>query len=166
MTKIIYATQTGNTENIANQIAQKIGENVDVVDIANATKDDFEEADFLIMGTSTWGEGELPDELEGAMPLIESLDLKNKNIALFGLGDQEEYGEYFVNALGILYEKLKNKGANIVGFTSTDGYEYDESKAEIEPGVFCGLVLDEDNQDDLTEQRVDRWLEEIKPYIK
>jgi flavodoxin I len=93
-----------------------------------------------------------------------NLDLSNKTIALFGLGDQESYSDEFCSAMGIIYEQIVKSGAKIVGFTSTEGYYHDGSKAQIND-KFVGLVIDEDNQSDLTDERIKIWVNEIKESI-
>ena len=118
----------------------------------------------MIIGGSTWGEGELNDDFDEVWDDFEAVDLSNKTVALFGLGDQEGYEEDFCNALGIIYEHVNSTGATIVGATSTDGYEYEDSRAEVD-GKFVGLVIDEDNQDDLTDDRINAWAEDIKGDI-
>ena len=165
MTKIIYGSNTGNTEEAAMLIRKHLDENIDVIDVTKAYREDFEEADKLILGSSTWGEGDLQDDWEGFLPTLEGLDMHGKTVALFGLGDQEEYPENFVDAMGILCEKMKEAGAQIVGFTETEGYDFDESRAVNEEGKFCGLALDMDNQEDLTEERIAAWTAAIKDKI-
>jgi len=166
MTKIIYASETGTTEDIAELIRKELPADTEMVDASMATQEDFTEPDFLLLGTSTWGEGDLPSDWEGALPLLEEIDFSGKKVALFGLGDQDGYGECFVDAMGILYEVLTKGGAACVGFTSTAGYDHEASRAEIEAGTFCGLVLDEDNQDHLTQERISAWIATIKDYVK
>lgn len=63
-----------------------------------------------------------------------------------------------------VYDDLISHGATVVGFTSTKGYEFNSSKAVID-GKFVGLVLDEDNQSHLTDERIKKWAEEIKSEI-
>ncbi len=87
-----------------------------------------------------------------------------KTVALVALGDQEGYDDTFVNSLGTMYEQVSKQGANVIGFTSTDGYEFEESTA-VQDDKFVGLVIDEDNQDDLTDERIDNWSEQIKADI-
>ena len=89
------------------------------------------------------------------------IDFTNKTIALFGLGDQYVYADYFVDGVGIIGEVVINNGGKIIGKWSTEGYEHTESKAEIEEGVFLGLALDEDNQPELTDKRIETWIKQI-----
>lgn len=163
MKAIFYATSTGNTEEVAKKIQEKL-EGFDLVDISVDGVSKMRECDSIILGISTWGEGELQDDWEDCFGEIQKIDFQDKTVALFGLGDQESYGHEFVDALGIMYETLVEKNAKIIGQTSTDGYEYEFSKAEVD-GKFVGLVLDEDNQEDLTDQRVENWCNEIKGFI-
>lgn len=163
MKAIFYATSTGNTEEVANKIHQRL-EGFDLIDISNDGVDKMNDCESIIFGVSTWGEGELQDDWEDCFDDIQEIDFKDKKVALFGLGDQESYGHEFADAMGIIYEVLKENNAQIVGQTSTDGYEYDYSKAEVD-GKFIGLVIDEDNQEDLTDQRVENWCSEIKTLL-
>ena len=162
-TAIFFASSTGNSEDIANKIASKLGD-IEVFDLAGTKIDRVNEYDKLILGGSTWGDGELNDDWEDAWGDFCKLDLSGKTIALFGLGDQESYSDEFCSAMGIIYEQIKSNNAKIVGFTSTDGYYHDSSKAQIENN-FVGLVLDEDNQSDLTDERIENWVNDIKSEI-
>ncbi|BAK74140.1 MAG: flavodoxin [Arcobacter sp.] len=162
-TAIFFASSTGNSEEIANKIASKLGD-IEVFDLAGTKIDKINEYDKLIFGGSTWGDGELNDDWEDAWGDFSKLDLSNKTVALFGLGDQESYSDEFCSALGIIYEQIKSSGAKVIGFTSTEGYYHDGSKAQIDT-KFVGLVIDEDNQSDLTEERIENWVNEIKAEI-
>lgn len=160
---IFFATSTGNAEEVAEKISSKLGD-IEVFDLASTSVEEMNSYDNLILGGSTWGDGELNDDWEDAWDDFCSLDLSSKTIALFGLGDQDGYEDEFCDALGLMYEQVKSTGAKIVGFTSTDGYEYDVSKAEVD-GKFVGLVIDEDNQSELTEERIENWVNDIKGEI-
>lgn len=163
MKAVFYASSTGNTEDVANKIGEKL-EGFELIDIADSGVTQMHECDSIIIGVSTWGEGELQDDWEDCLADVKEVDFSTKTVAFFGLGDQEGYADEFVDALGIMYEEISSKGAKIVGFTSSDDYEYDESKAEVD-GKFCGLVIDEDNQSDLTDERVDSWCNQIKELL-
>lgn len=162
---LFYDTDTGNTRKVAKMIRKFFDE--DDIDLKNITKlelADFEKYTAFILGTPTLGEGELPDNWAAFLPTLNGMDFTGKTIALFGLGDQEEYGHEFVDGLGILYEKFESLGASFVGFWPLDGYEYDYSGAELD-NEFAGLVLDQDNQSDLTPERVETWITEVKPAL-
>ncbi len=63
------------------------------------------------------------------------------------------YADNFQDAMGILEEKITEQGGNTLGYQSTDGYDFNESKA-LKNGKFVGFALDEDNQFDLTQEGV------------
>ncbi|MDD2291117.1 MAG: flavodoxin [Aliarcobacter sp.] len=162
-TAIFFASSTGNSEEIANKISAELN-NIEIFDLAGTKIEKINEFDKLILGGSTWGDGELNDDWEDVWGNFCNLDLSNKTIALFGLGDQESYSDEFCSAMGIIYEQIVKSGAKIVGFTSTEGYYHDGSKAQIND-KFVGLVIDEDNQSDLTDERIKIWVNEIKESI-
>lgn len=162
-TAIFFASSTGNGEEIASKISSNLND-IEVFDLAGTKVEKMNNYDKLILGGSTWGDGELNDDWEDAWADFCKLDFSNKTIALFGLGDQESYSDEFSSALGIIYEQVKSMNANIIGFTSTQGYHHDASKAQIDD-KFVGLVIDEDNQDDLSEERILNWTNEIKEEI-
>lgn len=162
-TALFYGSSTGNSEEIASKIASELGD-IEVFDLSQTDVAKINDYKRVILGGSTWGEGELNDDWDEAWDSFKTINLVDKTVALFGLGDQDGYPDDFCNALGIIYEQVSTSGAKIVGFTSTEGYEFDDSKAEID-GKFVGLVIDEDNQDDLTDERIKNWVENIKEEI-
>merc|ERR1719378_1581371 len=97
----------------------------------------------------------------GFMTHFLTLILVEKKVAIFGCGDQESYSDYFCDAAGELYDKFVEKGCKVYGFTSTEGYNHQDSKA-ISEGKFVGLMCDEDNQYDLSEERAKAWVSQLK----
>lgn len=163
-TAIFYASSTGNTSDIAKDIAKILG-NVETFDIASSGVEKIKEYDKIILGSSTWGEGDLQDDWEELWDDFSEIDFFGKIVALFGLGDQDGYADNYVDAMGLIYEKVIENGAKVVGFWDvTDEYFHDESHA-IKDGQFVGLALDEDNQDELTQERVTAWCEQIRSKI-
>lgn len=159
---IIYGSSTGTCETIANSIAQKLG--VDSADVMNAGEITVEKVnpyEVLLLGTSTWGDGEVQDDWYDGLKVLKSANLKGKTIALFGCGDSESYCDTFCDGIGVLYEDLKDSGCTIVGKVPTDEYNFSSSISVVD-GMFVGLPLDDINEDNKTEARVDAWLEEIK----
>ncbi len=162
---LFYDTDTGNTRKVA-KLINKLFDDGDI-DLKNVTKlepADFEAYSAFILGTPTLGDGELPETWEAFLPRLDEVDFAGKTVALFGLGDQEEYAHEFVDGLGLLYEKLDSLGASFIGFWPTEGYDYEISAAEVDD-QFCGLVIDQDNQSDQTKERVETWVAEIKPAL-
>ena len=160
---LFYSKNAVKTSAIAKKISRKLGEkNVEMITVEDAWQKEFLAHDCLIVGVSTWFDGELPTYWDELVPEIESLKLKGKKVALFGLGDQIGYPDNFADGMGILADAFEAAGAVLVGFTSAEGYVFDRSKALRKDGRWCGLVLDVENQAKLTDSRIDVWCEQIK----
>ncbi len=161
-TIVVFGSSTGTCEAIAEKIAQKLG--CEVMDVQNLTVEVVESHENLILGTSTWGAGELQDDWYDGLKVLQGADLSGKTIALFGCGDCESYSDTFVGGIGELYNAIKASGARFVGAVDTDGYSFDDSEAVID-GKFIGLPLDDVNEDDKTDTRIDAWIAEISPNL-
>ena len=160
---LFYGTTTGKTETAAEAIQKELGGD-DVVtlhEIADAEESNFAEYECLIIGCPTWDIGELQSDWDGFYEELDNIDFSGKKVAYFGTGDQAGYADNFQDAMGILEEKISSLGGQTVGYWSTDGYEHTESKAE-KDGKFVGLALDEDNQSELTDERIKKWTAQIK----
>ena len=164
MVGIIFGSSTGNTERAAGLIAEKIS-GAEVRNISDADAEFIDSCSSLILGSSTWGAGDLQDDWEEGIKVLKSCDLSGKKVALFGLGDQEGWGDTFVDAMGMIYKAAVERGASIAGRCSTDGYSFSSSLASID-GEFVGLPLDDDNQSNLTIGRIAAWTEKIKDLVK
>ncbi|MEA1879716.1 MAG: flavodoxin [Campylobacterota bacterium] len=162
---IFYGSNGGATESAAEKIKEVLDLDANLHDIADIKMEKFGEYTEIIIGVSTWGEGELQDDWDECFDEFKELDFSGKTVAFFGLGDQDGYEDNFLDAMGILHDAAVEKGANIVGNGwPTDGYEYEESVA-VQDGAFVGLGLDEDNQYDETDDRIAKWVEIIKPSM-
>lgn len=152
---VIYGSDGGATKGVASRISKKAqGRSVD---IKAATPADFENCDLLILGSPTYGDGTLQADWEEHIDKLRGARISGKKVALFGTGDQETYPDSFVDAMGILYDEVVGRGAVVVGFTETEGYDYTGSTAERD-GRFVGLALDQDTQSGKTDKRVTAWL--------
>lgn len=162
---LFYGTDTGNTETVSKTMKEMIdkilgSDTVDIIEIYKKEPDIFDPYEYIIIGMPTWYDGELQGDWETFLPKFEQINFQTKKVAFFGLGDQYGYSFYFCDALGVFYTIAKNGGASIVGQWPTEGYEYDASKAEID-GKLVGLCIDVDNQDDLTQSRLDQWIPQV-----
>ncbi len=159
---IIYSFNTVKTAKVADKIVEAFGaDQLEKVNAEDITSEKFLEAENLILGVATWFDGELPNYWDEFIPDLEELDLGNKKIALFGLGDQKNYSENFVDALGIMAGILEGQGATIVGRTSTEGYNFEQSRG-VRDNQFLGLAIDYENQSSMTKERVKAWVEQLK----
>ncbi len=171
---IFFGTDTGTTRLIAKKLTKKLGGDLadKPLNINRTTLDDLMRYDALILGTPSYGEGQLPGQSTGVqggsweefVPQLEDMDLTGKTVALYGLGNQEKYAERFADSLRILYDLFSKGGATRIGDWSTEGYAFERSKAVVD-GRFVGLVVDNNSQGMLTESRLDAWLEAIKPAL-
>jgi flavodoxin I len=161
-TIVVYGSSTGTCEAIAEKIAQKLG--CEAINVQDLTADIVINNENLILGTSTWGAGELQDDWYDGLRVLQGCDLSGKTIALFGCGDCESYGDTFVGGIGELYNGIKDSGARFVGAVSTDGYTFDDSEAVVD-GRFVGLPLDDVNEDDKTDARIEAWTAEIQQKL-
>lgn len=159
---IFFGSDTGNTEKVAQQIQQLLGsENADLYDIAKSTREEIEKYNFLFLGIPTWYYGESQCDWDDFFPNLERIDFSGKTVAIFGCGDQEDYSEYFCDAMGTLRDVIEPRGAKIVGNWSTEGYHFEASKSLVDSNHFIGLAIDEDRQPDLTEQRIKQWTAQV-----
>ena len=161
-TIVIYGSSTGTCEAIAEKIASKLG--CEAVNVQNLTADVINNHQNLILGTSTWGAGELQDDWYDGLKMLQSADLSGKTIALFGCGDCSTYSDTFVGGMGELYHGIKDCGARFIGCVETGEYTFDDSEAVID-GNFIGLPLDDINEDDKTDSRIEAWIAQISPDL-
>jgi flavodoxin I len=160
---IFYGSTDGNTERVAGQIQEEFG-GEDVValhNVSSSSSDDMQEYDCLILACPTWEIGELQEDWDTFIDQIEDVDYAGKKVTYLGLGDADGYPDTFIDAPGIIHERIQDSGAEFVGAWPTDGYDFEESKSIVD-GKFLGLVIDEDNQADLTEGRVKEWVAQLK----
>lgn len=166
---IFCGTAGGTSLIVANAIAEAF--DVEEENLINMEEDfdDIEqllEYDILFIGSSTWGQGDVHHEWVDPQLEIEqeNIDLSGKTVALFGAGDSVKHGEHFCSALGKLHKTFKNAGANIVGFVPESDYKYEFSLAKFED-KFCGLAIDEHNEKEKTQSRIENWISLLKNEI-
>ena len=161
-TAIIYSFNTNKTAKIAEKIREAFGdEPVEMINAEELNKEKFSSAENLILGVPTWFDGELPNYWDEFLPDLEDMDLTGKKIAIYGLGDQVKYSENFVDGIGIMASVLKDLNAELVGFTSTEGYKF-ESSAALDGDKFQGLAIDYENQGSKNKERVKAWVEQLR----
>ena len=165
-TAIIYSFNTVKTGKIAKLIFETFGdEKIEMVNAEEITGDIFLRFENMILGVPTWFDGELPNYWDEFTPELEDMNLKGKKIALFGLGDQKNYPENFVDGIGIMGNLLEERGAKLVGFTATEGYNFEKSTA-LRDNSFMGLAIDYENQGSKNKERVKKWVEQLKTQFQ
>ena len=158
---IFFGSTEGNTERVVNQIQEIFGDDAALHNVNSSTADDMQEYSYLILACPTWEIGRLQEDWDGFIDEIENVDYTGKKVTYLGLGDADGYPDTFLDALGIIHDRIKDKGASFVGAWPTDGYNFNASKGVID-GKFLGLAIDEDNQKDLTKSRVEKWVSQLK----
>lgn len=162
---LFYGSTTGYTEYVAESLAelwQRAGQEplkaINITDLRQVEQ--FLAYDKLILGIPTWNVGQLQDDWEIVLPQLDRLDFTGKQVALFGVGDARGYPDNFLDAMGMLGKTLRDRGAHLVGYWSTEGYDFDESLA-VDNGQFMGLGIDETSQPEQTAARLQAWIEQI-----
>lgn len=167
---LVYGSDTSNTEDVGNKIIERFSElgcEIEMINVAEVSGEQLEAFDFIIMGIPTWDFGGIQGDWEDFEEGLLATDLSGKVVALYGLGDQFGYGDYFLDAMGWLHEHVLKVGAKTIGHWSTEGYEFDASRAANEDKTqFCGLAIDEDQQFELSDQRIEQWIQQIVGELK
>ena len=160
---LIWGSDTGVTEEIVDVIKDLIEPfNFDIINVFEDDAIQYSQYDRIIIGLSTWYDGELQSDWDEHFENFQQVDFSNKKVALFGLGDQEGYADFFIDGVGILADVVRKNGGSIFGKWSTEGYAFTKSKALINKDQFWGLAIDEDNQPELTDQRIEHWISLLK----
>ena len=160
--KLIYGSDTGNTELVTEDLVKLLG-NVEVTTVADLTPEDWDYDNF-ILGIPTWYDGELQSDWEEYFEEFKTIDFTGKKVAIFGLGDQLGYEEWFCDGIGILAKEILKNGGTVIGYTTKDeSYDFETTpKSIIKDDVFYGLCIDEDNQGELTQERLENWVDKLK----
>ncbi len=175
---IFFGTDSGTTRLIAKKIAralkQRFGDDcvAKPANINRVTTEELLAYEVLILGTPTYGDGQLPGKASRNkdeswlefLPGLQGMDFTGRQIVLYGLGDQEEYPESFLDAMRDLYDAFAASGAEMIGNSPIEGFEFKRSRA-VEQDHFIGLALDHHLQHLLTDQRIEDWLDQLAPLI-
>lgn len=171
---LFYGSTTCYTEMAAEKIQQYFVEHstiqpelqVELFNIKDTPLSQTDSFDIIILGISTWDYGELQEDWESHWDDIAKLDLSGKIIALYGMGDQIGYTDWFQDALGMLHEQVIAQEGFVIGFWPNLGYEFAASKGLTEDNSqFVGLALDEDNQYLQSDERISQWCQQIQGEI-
>merc|ERR1719160_813235 len=160
---LFFGTQSGKTEEVAGMIAEKTG--LEAKDIADAAAADLAGYDGLIVGVPTWHTG-ADEQRSGTawddyLESIKTLDLCGKPVAVFGTGDSASYGDNYCDAIEEIHSTFAAAGAKMLGYVSAEGYQHTDSKS-VNDGKFLGLATDQDNEDDMSSDRVAAWVDQLK----
>ena len=117
MTKtiIVYGSTTGNTLQLAEEIEENIKRyngDVELAEVTDLHPSDLTAYELILLGCSTWGDGELQDDFITFEEEMKEIDLKGRLAACFGPGDSDY--PLFCEAVDILENRLGSCGARIV----------------------------------------------------
>jgi flavodoxin long chain len=165
---LFYGSTDGHTAAAATQLKTELdglalpagAPAVELFDVADDYLEEMLAFDCLVLGVPTWNHGQLQRDWDAVMDEFDGLDLKGKQAAVFGLGDQHGYPDTFADALFFVADKLRSQGATLVGSWPVEGYTFRSSWA-VEAGRFLGLVLDDDTEPNLTPPRIAAWAQQI-----
>jgi flavodoxin I len=162
---LFFGSNTGKTEMVAYLMKgefDKIDASlVDIHNIGRVQPEELLKYNYLILGIPTWNTGQMQDDWENFVPKLKTMDFTGRKIAIFGLGDQNGYGFNFLDAVGMLADRFMERGADVYGLWSTQGYQFEESKAKLEE-FFLGLGIDEEGQSEQTKARIAKWAADVK----
>ena len=159
---LFYSFNTKNTSEAAKLISEAFeNKNIEANNVEKTSEEQFESYKNYILGVPTWFDGELPNYWDEFLPALEELDLSDKTFAIYGAGNQKEYSENFVDAIGLMAEIIESLGGKLIGFVPNEGYTFDKSKA-LRGDHFIGLPLDFDTQKKLVPERIERWVKQLK----
>lgn len=171
---IFFGTETGTTRLVAKKIHARLGDEIadKPLNVNRITPADMLRYDALILGTPSYGVGQIPGRTAGCLEAnweeflaqMSAPDFRGKRIAFFGLGAQERYSERFASSLRRLHDVFQGFGADIVGHWSTEGYQFEHSASVLDER-FVGLVIDQRTQGMHTEARIDTWVAQVKPLL-
>lgn len=164
-TGIFYGSTTGTTEDVAGRIAAEMGIGpADIHNVSELSPELVNDYDALLLGSSTWGAGDLQDDWYDGLDRLKALDLSGKIVALFGCGDAESYPDTFCGALALLHDALAPTGCTFAGDVPADGYSVTDCDA-VRDGRFVGLALDETNEPGETDARIAAWCGALKNLL-
>ena len=168
-TAIFFSPEGGNVNHVADQLGEMLGnDKADVIPVISANKEDVDKYKKVILvgstvGTDHWDNEVIVDEWSEFFTKIQDISFEDKKVAIVGLGNCVLYPEHFADGMADLHDRITKQNGKVLGFVDSEGYEFTDSEAVNEDGLFCGLALDEDNEYDLTEERLKKWIQQLKP---
>ena len=167
-TALFYSPEGGNVNRVTNKLGEMIGnDKVDIIPVKEVEKGDLYKYNKIILVGSTvgadhWNNEIVVDEWTEFFTKIKEISFEKKKVAIVGLGNSVLYPSHFVDGMAVLYEKIMKQNAKILGFVDAKDYDFTDSEAVNDDGFFCGLPIDEDNEAELTTERLEKWISILK----
>lgn len=158
---IFFGSSTGTTERVARVLHGALGERVYAAyDIAQSPLSYMASFPVLLLGTSTWNNGELQDDWLLHQSTLEGMDLRGKWVGFFGIGDRLGYGETFLDAMGILYDIVVARGGTPFGATARPAGLADQLRA-VRGQTLVGLGIDDNDAEADIDAQTHRWAAQL-----
>ena len=163
-TAIFYSPQGGNVDSVANRLGEMIGnDKVDIIPVIDVEKGELNKYNQIILvgstvGTDHWNNEVVVDEWIEFFKKIKDISFEEKKVAIVGLGNCVLYPEHFADGMADLYERITKQNAKVLGKVDAKDYDFEDSEAVNDDGFFCGLAIDEDNEAELTTERIEKWI--------
>ena len=168
-TAVFYSPVGGNVNNVANMLGEMIGnEKVDIIPVKEVKSEDLDKYTQIILvgstvGTDHWNNEIIVNEWPEFFRKSSETGFENKKVAIVGLGNCVLYPEHFADGMAVLYEEIKKQNGEVLGKVEAEGYDFTDSDSLDDDGFFCGLPLDEDNEAELTAERLEKWISKLQP---
>lgn len=168
-TALYYSPVGGNVNRVANMLGALIGiDKVDIIPVKEVEEGDLDKYNKIILlgstvGADHWSNETIVDEWPEFFTKNKEISFEKKKLAIVGLGNSFLYPDHFVDGMAVLHERLTKQGANVLGKVENKGYDFTDSEALDDDGFFCGLPIDEDNEEELTAERLENWIALLKP---
>ena len=168
-TALFYSPEGGNVNRVTNKLGEMIGnDKVDIIPVKEVEKGDLYKYNKIILVGSTvgadhWNNEIIVDEWPEFFTKIKEISFEKKKVAIVGLGNSVIYPSHFADGMAVLYERIIKQGATILGKVDAKDYDFEDSEAVNDDGFFCGLAIDEDNEAELTTERLEKWIFILKP---
>ena len=167
-TVLFFSPEGGNVNRVANKLGELIGnDKVDIIPVKEVEKGDLYKYNKMILVGSTvgadhWNNEIVVDEWPEFFTKIKEISFEKKKVAIVGLGNSVLYPEHFADGMAVLYERIIQQYGEILGFVDAKDYDFTDSEAVNDDGFFCGLAIDEDNEAELTTERLEKWISILK----
>ena len=163
-TALLYSPEGGNVNSVTNKLGEMIGnDKVDIIPVKEVEKEDLNKYDKIILVGSTvgadhWNNEIVVNEWTEFFTKIMEISFEEKKVAIVGLGNSVLYPSHFADDMAVLYEGIIKQNAKVFGFVDSKDYDFEDSEAVNDDGFFCGLAIDEDNEAELTTERLEKWI--------
>ena len=167
-TALFYSPEGGNVDSVANRLGELIGtDKVDIIPVKELEKGDLDKYNKIILvgstvGTDHWNNETIVDEWTEFFKMIKEISFEKKKVAIVGLGNSVLYPSHFADDMAVLYEGIIKQNAKVFGSVDSKDYDFEDSEAVNDDGFFCGLAIDEDNEAELTTERLEKWISILK----